>query len=137
MSAYKKISTQFRNLESLKKALEDIGFGHFDLSESAKVNSLTLAGFYGSRGEDVALRLPKSHYHGFEDTGFAWDDETKTYRAIISTHDGGGNFGEGKLAKLRQAYAYQELKKQAKAKGYAVSKQVGDDGVIRLKLKKY
>jgi hypothetical protein len=137
MSQYKKISTQFRSLDSLKKALKDVGFGHFDLSANVKANSLTLAGYAGRQGENVALRLPKSHYHGFEDTGFAWDDETKTYRAIISTHDGNGNFGEGTLNKVKQHYAYFELTRQARQKGYSVRRQKGEDGVIRLKLKKY
>ena len=123
MSAYKRISTQYKNIDSLKKALADLGFGHFDLSANVKANSLTLAGYAGRQGENVALRLPKSHYKGYEDTGFAWDAETKSYRAIISTHDGNGNFGEGSLAKLRQGYAYFELTRQARRKGYSVCRQ--------------
>jgi hypothetical protein len=135
MSAYKQISTEFRNLESLRKALADVGFGHFDLSASPKVNGLEMQGFYYNRNiGKVALRLPKSHYGGFEDTGFAWDDETKAYRAIISTHDGDGNFGASTLKQVQQRYAYHEIKRQAAVKGYTVREVAGTDGVIRLQL---
>jgi hypothetical protein len=134
MSSYKELKTEFRNIESLKKALADVGFGHFDLSANPKLNSLPMIGYTGRPGENVALRLPKAHYHGYEDTRFAWDAETRTYRAIISTHDGGGNFGAGTLQKLRQRYAYQEVKRQAAVKGYTVREVAGTDGVIRLQL---
>jgi len=134
MSSYKEITTEFRNIESLKKALADVGFAHCDLSANPKENGLSMVGYGGRPGENVALRLPKSHYGGYEDTGFAWDEATKTYRAIISTHDGGGNFGAGTLQKLRQRYAYQEVKRQAQVKGYTVREVAGTDGVIRLQL---
>ena len=136
MSAYKKITTQFKNLESLKKALADIGFSNFDLAPSPRVNSLSLTGYTGRQGDDVALRLPRSHYGNYEDTGFAWDETTQTYRAIISTHDGYGNFGEDTLNKVRQRYAFHEVSRQARLKGYSV-KQINDQsGVIRLQLVK-
>lgn len=135
MSAYKEIKTEFRNIESLKKALKDVGFGVFDLSASAKVNGLQLTGFGGGNAGQVALRLNRSQYHGYEDTGFAWDAQSQSYRAVISTHDDGvKNFGAGTLQKLRQRYAYHEVKRQATVKGYTVREVAGTDGVIRLQL---
>lgn len=134
MSAYKEIRTEFRNIESLKKALADVGFTHCELSASAKVNGLRMTGYASNRGERVALMLPKSHYHGYEDTGFAWDEATQSYRAIISTHDGYGNFGAETLKKVQQRYAYQEIKRQAQIKGYTVREVSGTDGTIRLQL---
>ena len=78
--------------------------------------------------------LPSSHYEGYEDTGFAWDEETRTYRAIISTHDGWGNFGEETLTKLRQRYANHEVRRVARAKGYTCREVKSTDGTIRLQL---
>lgn len=141
MSAYKEIRTEFRNLESLKKALADVGFGKFHLSSGPKVNDFETMGYHRP-GEKVALCLKKSDYNAFEDTGFAWDAKTQTYRAIISTHDGVdhyGNqtsayFGEGTLKKVQQRYAFHEVKRQAAVKGYTVREIAGGDGTIRLQL---
>ena len=72
MSAYKEVRTEFRSIESLTKALKDVGLDVYELSSNVKENSLTLQGYAGRVGENVALRLPKSHYRGYEDTGFAW-----------------------------------------------------------------
>lgn len=134
MSAYKEVTTEFRNLDSLKKALADCGFGHCELGASARVNDLQLQGYGGSRADSVALRLPKSHYRGFEDTGFAWDAATQSYRAIISAHDGYGNFGAQTLQRVKQRYAYHEIIAQAARKGYTVREIKSTDGVIRLQL---
>lgn len=138
MSAYKEIRTEFRNLESLKKALADAGFGSCDLSASATVNGLQLQGWGGRQGQAVALRLNKSHYHGFEDTGFAWDSVSKCYKAIISTHDGYGNLGAGTLEKVQERYAYHEVVRVARSKGYLVrteiDKQTGVTRVIARKV---
>jgi hypothetical protein len=137
MSAYKLIQTEFRNIDSLKKALKDVGFGVFDLSAGPKANRLELMPYNyrpGQQIDKVVLRLPKSHYDGYEDTGFAWDEATKSYRAIISTHDGGGNFGPSTLKQVQQRYAYHEIKRQAAVKGYTVREVKGTDGVIRLQL---
>ena len=137
MSAYKIIQTEFRNLDSLKKALADCGFGHCDLSAGPKVNGLELTPYHilpGQRIDKAVVRLPKSHYHGFEDTGFAWDEASGSYRAIISTHDGDGNFGAGTLKQVQQRYAYWEIKRQAAVKGYTVREVKSTDGTIRLQL---
>lgn len=131
MSSYKEIRTEFRNLDSLKKALQDVGFGKYDLSVLPKVNGLPLQRWGGGVAENVALRLPKAHYKGYEDTGFAWDAESKTYRAIISTHDGHGNFGAGTLEKVTARYAYHEVVRVARAQGYMVRTEVAN-GVTRV-----
>ncbi len=144
MSAYKRIQTQFKNLDSLKKALVDVGFDHFEVAANPQANDLVLHGYSASHGGDAALRIPKDHYNAFEDTGFAWDPESKTYRAIISTHDGGftvgearyANFGEGTLTKVRQRYAYHEVCRQARMKGYGVRQVDDQSGAIRLQLVK-
>lgn len=133
MSAYKVIQTEFRNLDSLKKALADVGFDQVEQAD-ARTNSLPLAGYGGSRGEDVCLRIPRHNFGGYEDTGFAWEPSTQSYRAIISTHDGFGSFGEGTLTRVRQRYALHEVRRQARSKGYNVQEQPQADGSIRMTL---
>lgn len=131
MSAYKVIRTEFRNLDSLIKALEDIGKGSFDFC-APQQNDLRLEGYMGRSSDMACLRLPKSTCGAYEDTGFAWDAATRTYRAIISTHDDSVNFGETALARVRQRYAVHEVRRQARSKGYNVQEQSHADGTVRM-----
>ena len=62
MSKYKQIVTQFKNLESLKKALEDVGFAGIEVAPNPKAPSLTLVGFLGdARPEKASLRIPRRY----------------------------------------------------------------------------
>lgn len=141
MSAYREIKTVFKNLDSLKKALKDVGLDHFQLSSNPRLNTIQMQGYAGRQGESVALMLPKSHYGGYEDVGFAWDEQSKAYKALISTHDGGWgshrDIGEATLQKVTQRYAYNEACRLAKMQGYTVREVKSTDGNIRLQLSKY
>ena len=126
MSKYKTIQTEFKDIESLKKALADTGFPVFSLSLGPRENTLTLKDYYERENtQKVALKIGKDHSHGYEDVGFFWDG--KSYQAIISSHDGNGNIGEQTLKRITQRYAYHEVVKKAHAKGYTIneSKQPG------------
>ena len=141
MSAYREIKTQFKNEKSLLKALDDLGLTVRDVSPNRQ-NTFGLVG-YGRSVEGntkVAIRLPKSHYNGYEDVGFAWDADEKAYKAIVSTHDGVyhniRNVGQKTLQKITQRYAYHEAVRLAKIKGYAVKTLASNDGTIKLQLTK-
>jgi hypothetical protein len=142
MSAYKEIRTEFRNLDSLKKALNDVGYGVMEVSAKAKENTLDLMGYNHRAYGQAVIRFDRSAYNAFEDTGFVWDQEAGVYRAVVSTHDSDythdgkryQNFGEVTLKKVQQRYAYHEVKRQAAVKGYTVREVAGSDGTIRLQL---
>lgn len=135
MSKYKTIQTEFKDIESLKKALVDVGFHNFELSRSKTENSLSLTGYTGAiNPQKVALRVSRSVSHGHEDVGFYWDG--KQYQAIISTHDMYGNIGEQTLKRITQRYAYHEVIKKAHAKGYTINESKQPGGVIQLQLVK-
>ena len=134
MSAYKVIQPQFKTLESLLKALRDVGLGGYELSAGPRQNTLALSGYGGARvSQKVAVRLPKSVYGGYEDVGFYWDEASRSYAALVSTHDsdydGRRNIGEATLGKITQAYAFHEVSRQARLKGYSVKKTVEGDAI--------
>ncbi len=82
MSKYKQIVTQFKNVESLKKALEDVGFAGIEVAPNPKEPSLTLVGFLSdARPEKASLRIPRRYVgHLSNDVGFAWNPKTKSMR---------------------------------------------------------
>lgn len=143
MSQYKEITTQFTNIKSLLKALEECGLGNVcEVAPDTKVNSFEIVGYGGSRQQrKVAVRLPRSLTHGYEDTGFYYDPQTKKYNAVISTHDSnyGGriDFGQGQLQKVTQRYAVNELKRLAPQKGYRVKETKLADGSYQLDMEAY
>lgn len=137
MSAYKEIVTEFRHRDSLIKALADSGF-RCEVANDATANGLELHGYALSSGGRANIRIPKSAHPGaFEDTGFIYNSVTKTYAAKISTHNSPGNFGREALEKVTQRYAYHEVIRQAKLKGYTVQQHASADGTIRLQLTHY
>lgn len=134
MSAYKEIKTEFRNLESLKKALADLGYSEIEIAKNPKKPDLPLYGYKGDqRPERASVRIPRNKV-GFasNDVGFAWNGSS--YTAIISEYDGRTNFKEKKQNELAQRYSYHEIRYQAKLRGYGVREIQGQDGSIRLSL---
>jgi hypothetical protein len=136
MSQYKTIETQFKTLASLLEALEDLGYtgNQVQVAPNPKIPSLKMQGFYEIASQKVSVRLPLRDQGAYEDVGFYWDDEKKTYQAIISTHNYGENFGEQKLKQLKQRYAVSETKRLARTKGYTVQENRQPDGTIRMTL---
>lgn len=138
MSAYRVIQTEFRTLSSLIKALADIGYNDRQLQVGSNTNDLEMYGYHGElRPETCAVRIDRKHIgSASNDIGFAWNNETKTYQAIISDFDRGYTWTPEVVGKLKQQYAFQELSRQAKAKGYTVQQEQTPAGTIRMKLVK-
>jgi len=119
MSAYKEIKTQFKAIESLLKALKDLGYQDTDIerSQDSKANTVSMVGFgYSAKTRDVAVRLKLKAKGAYEDVGFVYQDGI--YQAVISTHDNGDNFGQAKLKTLTQRYAVNEAIRLAKREGH-------------------
>lgn len=136
MSAYRVIQTEFRTMSSLIKALADIGYNDRQLEVGRNDNDLQLYDYKGHlRPETCAVRIDRKYVGRISnDVGFAWNSETKTYRAIISDYDQQVGWNGKTMGKLKQQYAFHELSRQAKAKGYTVQQEQTPAGTIRLKL---
>lgn len=141
MSQYKRIETQFKNLESLKKALQDVLGDTFELDASLQ-NSLKMYDWHDQlRPERCTVRVDRKNVNhkwssgASNDFGLSYDQGTKMFTAIISDYDtraGTMNL----LNQLKQRYAYHEVIRQAKLKGYAVRPVQSQDKTIRLQLVK-
>lgn len=135
MSAYKEIKTEFKVKDSLVKALTALGYENIMQVSEAKENDLQLDGWAGRKASQMCnIRLKTRSKGGYEDVGFFWNGSS--YQAVVSTHDGYGNFGEGSLKKLTQQYSYEEVRRQARLRGYQVAQVQSNDGSIRLVLKR-
>jgi hypothetical protein len=134
MSRYKEIKTEFRNLTSLLKALEDLGYtsDKIEVAPDAKVPTLPMYGYMNDvRPERASVRIPRHHVgRASNDVGFAWNGSS--YTAIISEFDSGTHFTDQKVQRLTQRYALHEVKRQARLKGYSVQEVQQADGSIRL-----
>jgi hypothetical protein len=140
MSKYKIVQTEYRSLDSLKKALGDVlgPDAELEIARDPRCPSLPLYGYVGDqRAERASLRLPRQVVNLFSggwsnDIGFTWDG--RCYQAIVSDYDQGNAGSQRLLAQVKQRYALHELRRQAKLKGYTVREHPAQDGTIRLTL---
>jgi hypothetical protein len=134
MSAYRVIQTEFRNLDSLLKALNDIGYSKDKVETTGTSNSLSMYDWHSNlRPETCSVRIHRVYVDGAaNDVGFSWNGST--YEAIISDYDRHNAFSDPKMGKLKQQYAFHELSRQARSKGYTVQQESTPQGTIRMKL---
>jgi hypothetical protein len=87
------------------------------------------------RPEKASVVIPKKYVgSASNDVGFVWNNQAKVFDAIVSEYDQTYKFTEDVMNKLRQKYAYIEIKRRAKSQGYCVTEQPGSNGTIRLQL---
>lgn len=131
MSAYTEIETQFKDLEALKLALQDLKY----VFEEGK--NLTMYGYQGDKRRQTAEIVIRRQHVGAasNDIGFALQDDG-SYKMIVSEYDQETNFDEKIQNKLRQRYSYHAVVKQAKTKGYQVSESK-EKGKIKLVLRRW
>lgn len=147
MSKYKQISTEFRNLETLKSALSEMGVP-YEVAAAPKTPSLSLIGYHGDiRPEKASLVIRREwlnkhwsnnggNYLGASnDIGFAWDG--KQFTAIVSEYDSGREGVIAGLKALRQKYAVKELTRKARETGRTVTETTLSDGTVRLELRRF
>lgn len=132
MSAIKKVKTVFKNLDGLKKALIEAGVKPDAIEVDSTLTNKLPQTLFGGRTVSNALsvRIRKDVTGGYEDAGFRYADGV--FEAVLSTHDGYGNFGDGSLLKTTVRYNVIEAKRLAKLKGYTVTERTADDGTIEL-----
>lgn len=136
MSIYKRINTEFKNLDSLCRALYEIGFGPADLEIAVdpKAPDLPLFGYKNDlRPERASIRINRKRVGiAANDLGFAWNG--RAFEMIVSEYDLSGNMSQKKIDRLKQAYAAIEVRRQAKARGYSIQEQRLDNGTVRMTL---
>jgi hypothetical protein len=149
MSKYREIKTEYRNLESLKKALSDMGVP-YEVSPNWRTPDLSLYGYHNDeRPEKASLAIRKdwlnqhwsgqttngNYYNGISnDLGFAWDG--KQFVAIVSQYDSTRQGVTDALKQLNQRYSFHEVQRLARANGYLVKSSTSQDGQIRLVVQK-
>jgi hypothetical protein len=143
MSKYRVIQTEFRNLDSLKKALADLGVP-YDLAKNPLQPDLPLYGYLGDerpeRGSIVIRRSwldnnwsGNEHMVGLSnDIGFAWDGKELT--AQVSEYDESNLGVTAAMKHLRQRYAYHEVMRLAHSHGYNVRESTSQNGQMRVKI---
>lgn len=141
MSAYKKLAVEFKNVDSLQKALTDVLGKEFEFDASLS-NSLSLYGYQNDRRpEKVTARVDRkvvnARYSGgaSNDFGLTYNPTTKLFEAVISEYDSGA--GTMNLVnQLKQRYAFHEVSRMARLKGYSVKPIQSNDKTVRLQLVK-
>jgi hypothetical protein len=137
MSKYKTIATEFKSLESLKKALADLGITP-EISSDVKKPSLHLIGYQGDKRPELAnvviRRKDVNRFSGgaSNDIGFAWDESRRCYAAQVSDYD--SRASAGLMQKVTQQYSFREIERQARMKGYTVKQEAQNDGTIKVVL---
>src|SRR5574341_14138 len=116
MSHFTRVRTQLRNIQTVKRALEDLGY---------HVAEWTVRG-YGSQRADADLVV---HMDGQYDIGFRKDGENIT---MVADFWGLKINREQFLAQVSQKYAYLTVLDQAQAQGWqSVAEEKQPDGSIR------
>ena len=142
MSKYRVIKTEFKNGESLVKALSDMGLP-FEKAASLRENGLTLETHWNSFGgvnKQVAIGMSRGSLrtHGLQvmdGIGFTWSGQG--YDVVIDHYDEEKSQVTAMLAQLKQRYGLHEVNRLARQKGYTVRESASAaDGTIRLILVK-
>jgi hypothetical protein len=122
MSHFTRVRTQLRNIETVKRALEDLGYN---------VTEGPVRG-YGSQRADADLVV---HMDGQYDLGFRKDGESVV---MVADFWGLKINREQFLAQVSQKYAHLTVLDQAQAQGWqAVSEEKQPDGSIKLVMQRW
>lgn len=131
MSKYKVIQTEFTDREALIAALKNSGYP-FEIHEQPA----TLYGYHGDpRQEKAHLIVRRAHIgSSSNDLGYLWDEDARTYRAIVSEYDTCCHATTTIRNRVRQEYAVNKVVKEARKRGLRVERETGQGGQIQLKL---
>lgn len=137
MSIYKEIKTEFKNPESLLAALADLSAA-CECKDPLQNISKLISHWHSNPPQDVAIAINRENavrvglgdYDGF---GFRWTGVG--YAVVQDRLDENKPTIQKKMNELRQRYAYHEVSRQAKAKGYTLTEEKDPSGVIRITLR--
>ena len=120
MSHTATVDVEFKDLGSLKKAVEDMG-GSIEVAEKGK--KLTKKFYSSTEQGDIAIQLPGWKYPVVINDGKASYDNYNGSWGKQSTFD-----------KMKQKYSTAVATKKARRMGYTVKETAKADGTVRLTL---
>ena len=129
MSHFTSIKTQIKDVDSLVKALSDVGFNQVEVHENAQ----HLYGYRGDVRPQMAEVIIRRQYIGSasNDIGFK-RQENGTFEAIISEYDR-IKYSQNWLNSLTQRYGYHMLIATAPSEGFSIEEEETlADGTIRV-----
>ncbi len=135
MSVYKEIKTEFKNPQSILSALADLGTT-FDCADVKSNTTKLVSHWHGNPPQDVAIAInrefaKRSGLGNYDGIGFRWTGDG--YAIVQDRIDAGNPEIVRTMDQLKQRYAFHEVTRQAKARGYTVQ-TVDDNGTLRMKL---
>lgn len=147
MSKYRLIKTEYRNPESLVKALTDLGV-IYTRSDNLRKNEAVLktnwTGHWGGKDQECAIAIQRADlskfvfangkYRTMDGVGFSWNGSA--YDLIQDQHDTERPDVIGALNKLNQRYSYHETMRLARMNGYSVKSTTSENGKIRIVVQK-
>jgi len=136
MSVYKEIKTEFRNPQSLLAALGDLDIT-IQATGIRENTTKLISHWHGNPPQDVAIAIKREQARrvglgDYDGLGFRWTGEG--YAIVQDRIDEGNSRIAANMNKLKQRYAFHEVCRQAKAKGYTVH-TVEEGGTLRLTLR--
>jgi hypothetical protein len=122
MSAYKKITCNLTDKNSLLKALEVLGF-----HAEAYVTPMNLKGYKNDTRKEVAnIIVTKEQLNSFtgasNDLGFLWNEEEKKYEMICSEYDTAHKIDE----RVIQAYTKVVIEEALEKQGFKIKVNIAD-----------
>ena len=134
MSAYVTCKTEYRDQESLVAALKDIGYAEIEVH----AQPMALYGYQNDKRPEAANVIVRRKFvgHMANDLGFV-RSENGSYSAIISEYDQRSTFTEAKQGQLKARYAYRQVVKTAKARGYTIASESKQNGKTKLVLRRF
>lgn len=130
MSHYTEIQTEFRDRESLIRALNDLAYTADQIEQHEQPQALF--GYHGDERPETANIIIRRKHIGSasNDVGFVKDKKTGQYRAIISDYDGQQTWTQEKQNRLANRYAYHQATKALRAKKYKWTEATNKAGQI-------
>ena len=133
MSHFTTLQTQFVDVDSLIKALSDLGFEDVEVHETAQ----HLNGWRGDQRQQTAEVIIRREHIGSasNDIGFK-QNEDGTFEALISEFDR-KKYSTEWLNRLTQRYAYHVAREKLKQQGFdLVNEEKDENGRIHMTLRR-
>jgi hypothetical protein len=126
MSHFTQIKTRIRNLDSLGKALQDLGIAY-------ERGVVSIRGYQGeTRQGSLVIRQENGH-----DVGFAWNSQDYEMIADLAFWKQPWSV-ERFVGKVQQRYAYHTVLAESAEKGFNLTTQENrEDGTVRLVLQRW
>ena len=136
MSVYKEIKTEFRNPQSLLAALGDL-FIIPQCANSRENITKLISHWHNNHPQDVAIAINREDalragLGNYDGLGFRWIGDG--YAVVQDQLDAKSTGITNQMNKLKQRYAFHEVVRQAKSKGYTVH-TIEENGTLRLTLR--